>query len=61
MSVALIVLVPRMPLLRFSALVYAFFIGLGVSFGIHWFSDFVAGAIIGSVIGVAVTRPLLKK
>lgn len=61
MSVALILLVPRMSLLRFSALVYAFFIGLGVSFGIHWFSDFVAGAIIGSLVGVVVARPLIKK
>jgi membrane-associated phospholipid phosphatase len=40
----------------YVALAYAFYIGLGVSMTIHWFSDFVAGAIIGSVIGVVVGR-----
>jgi membrane-associated phospholipid phosphatase len=37
-----------------GALLYAFYIGLGVSMTIHWFSEFVAGAIIGSVIGTVV-------
>jgi membrane-associated phospholipid phosphatase len=46
------------------ALVYAFYIGLGVSVTIHWFSEFVAGAIIGSVVGIVVggsfrTKPAL--
>ncbi|MDA8090044.1 MAG: phosphatase PAP2 family protein [Nitrospiraceae bacterium] len=36
---------------RLIALCYAFYIGVGVSLTIHWFSDFVAGAIIGAVIG----------
>jgi membrane-associated phospholipid phosphatase len=36
------------------AILYAFYVGLGVSMTIHWFSDFVAGAIIGSVIGAVV-------
>jgi hypothetical protein len=39
-----------------GALLYAFYIGLGVSVTIHWFSEFVAGAIIGSVIGIVVGR-----
>lgn len=38
----------------FGALVYAFYIGLGVSLSIHWFSDFVAGALIGTAIGISV-------
>jgi membrane-associated phospholipid phosphatase len=33
---------------------YAFFIGLSVSTNIHWFSDFVAGALIGYSIGKSV-------
>ena len=38
----------------FSALVYAFYVGFAVSVTIHWFSEFAAGAIIGSVIGMTV-------
>ena len=34
--------------------IYAFFIGLGVSTNIHWFSDCVAGALIGYSIGKSV-------
>jgi hypothetical protein len=37
-----------------GALLYAFYIGLGVSVTIHWFSEFVAGAITGSVVGIVV-------
>ena len=40
----------------FGVLLYAFYVGLGVSVTIHWFSEFVAGAIIGSVIGAVVGR-----
>lgn len=39
---------------RCVALLYALYIGVGVSMTIHWFSDFVAGAIIGVVIGMTV-------
>jgi len=42
-----------------GALLYAFYIGLGVSVTIHWFSEFVAGAIIGSVIGTVVGRSFI--
>ncbi len=34
----------------------ALFIGIGVTFGFHWFSEFVAGALLGSLIGVVVGR-----
>jgi len=33
---------------------YALYVGTGVSVTIHWFSDFAAGAIIGTVIGMVV-------
>jgi len=37
-------------------MIHAFYIGLSVSMTIHWFSDFVAGAIIGTLVGVVVGR-----
>ena len=42
--------------LGFVALLYACYVGIGVSLTIHWFSDFAAGAIIGSVIGAVVGK-----
>ncbi len=54
MSVTLIMLYPKNYVVRYTAILYALYIGFGVSISIHWFSDFVAGAIIGSVIGAVV-------
>lgn len=54
MAVALWKLYPENRPLRYSVLFYAFYIGVGVSMTIHWFSEFSAGAIIGSVIGAVV-------
>jgi hypothetical protein len=54
MMTCLIMLWPKNKPLVAGALLYAFYIGLGVSMTIHWFSEFVAGAIIGSVIGTVV-------
>ncbi|MEX0919290.1 MAG: phosphatase PAP2 family protein [Parcubacteria group bacterium] len=48
----------------YSSLAYAFYIGIGISTSIHWFSDFLAGALIGTAIGLAVGksfRSLLKR
>lgn len=36
----------------YVAILYALYIGIGVSTNIHWLSDVVAGALIGSVIGL---------
>ena len=44
-------LFPKNRLLKAAALLYAFFIGIGVSVSIHWFSDFAAGAIFGWIAG----------
>lgn len=38
------------------AFLYMFYIGLGVSLTIHWFSDVLAGAIVGTVIGIIVAK-----
>ncbi|MGE5299437.1 MAG: phosphatase PAP2 family protein [Acidobacteriota bacterium] len=40
--------------MRGAALLYALYVGVGVSMTIHWFSDFIAGAIIGTAIGMTV-------
>jgi membrane-associated phospholipid phosphatase len=56
MAVTVFTIVPKQRWLGLAALVYAFYIGLGVSVTIHWFSDFTAGAIIGTVIGLVVGR-----
>ncbi|HTR45752.1 MAG TPA: phosphatase PAP2 family protein [Thermodesulfovibrionales bacterium] len=54
MSAAIWTLYPRSRAARCVALLYAFYIGLGVSVTIHWFSDFAAGALIGAAIGTTV-------
>ena len=53
-SAAMWTLYPKSKVVRCVALLYAFYIGVGVSMTIHWFSDFVAGAILGAVIGITV-------
>jgi membrane-associated phospholipid phosphatase len=54
MAVALYVRYPEKKALRVAALLYAAYIGTGVSMSIHWLSDAVAGLIIGTVIGLTV-------
>lgn len=56
MALCLVILYPKNRFIAFCALLYAFYIGLSVSVTIHWFSEFAAGAIIGSVIGMTVGR-----
>jgi membrane-associated phospholipid phosphatase len=60
MAVTVFTLFPKQRWLGWVAILYAFYIGVGVSMTIHWFSDFVAGAIIGSVIGAVVGRDFGK-
>lgn len=56
MSVCLALLYPKNRLVLCLALLYAFYIGFGISVSIHWLSEFVAGGLIGSAIGTAVGR-----
>ncbi len=56
MSFALILFCPNKKHIKYLALLYAFFIGIGASIGFHWFSDFIAGAIIGGLVGVIVGK-----
>ncbi|MDO8558134.1 MAG: phosphatase PAP2 family protein [bacterium] len=54
---ALIALFPKNRMVRILALLYAFYVGIGVAtVGIHWFSEFLAGAIFGSIAGLAVGK-----
>jgi hypothetical protein len=46
MALTVFTLYPKRRWLGWLAIAYAFYIGLGVSMTIHWFSDFAAGAII---------------
>ncbi len=55
-AVALFVAYPKNLTIRILSIVFAFYVGIGVSLSIHWFSDFVAGAILGTVIGVIVGK-----
>jgi len=57
MAVTLFTLFPtKQKWVGWLAIAYALYVGLGVSMTIHWFSDFLAGAIFGSVIGVVVGK-----
>ena len=65
MSFAIVALFPgkgwKDRLVRYIAIAYAFYIGIGVSTNIHWFSDFVVGAILGAIIGLSVGRAFLGR
>jgi hypothetical protein len=47
-------LYPDNSTIKIASLTYASLIGLGVSTNIHWFSDVIAGGLIGYAIGASV-------
>lgn len=54
------------PVARFGALIWAGIVAAGAAVGFHWFSDMVAGVIVGIVVGFALWRniqdiPLVMK
>ena len=59
-AVTLFILYKNRPLVKYGALLVALYIGVGVSSNIHWFSEFVAGVIIGSIVGVVTGRLFLR-
>ncbi len=61
MAWALAALFPERPWVRYACLAYALYVGLGVSTNIHWFSEFAAGAIFGSIIGIAVGKSFYQR
>jgi membrane-associated phospholipid phosphatase len=56
MSVTLCIMYRKNRLLCAVALLYATYIGLGISMNIHWFSEFIAGSLIGTAVGLAVGK-----
>ena len=54
MAFTLIALYPKNKHLLFYSIIYALYVGIGVSLSIHWLSEFVAGAFIGTAIGMTV-------
>ena len=60
MAVSLLMMYPKNKIVRYLAVLYALYIGFGVSVTIHWFSDVVAGSIIGTVIGIVVGKSFRK-
>ena len=56
MAACLIALCARRKPWIYLAGTYSLYVGLSVSVTIHWFSEFIAGAIIGSLIGTVVGR-----
>lgn len=61
LSFALVALFPNNKSIRYIAIAYALYIGLGVSMSIHWFSDFAAGAIFGTLVGLSVGKSFYNK
>ncbi len=60
MAFTLITLFPNNKTLKYLSIVYACYVGLGVSMSIHWISEGVAGAIFGVIIGIAVGNEFVK-
>lgn len=54
MAFTLITLFPKNKHVLFYSVIYALYIGIGVSLAAHWFSEFVAGACVGIAIGLTV-------
>ncbi|MBP7898389.1 phosphatase PAP2 family protein [Candidatus Gracilibacteria bacterium] len=48
-------------IIKYTAVIIAAYVGIGISTNIHWFSDFVAGALIGTIIGKQIGKNFLKK
>ncbi len=56
MAITLLFLYPESRKIRYLSIVYALYIGLGMSVTFHWFSDVVAGAFIGIATGIVVGK-----
>jgi len=56
MAFTLCRLFPNQRLPGIAAVAYAGYIGVGISMTIHWFSDFIAGAMVGTAIGLVVGK-----
>jgi membrane-associated phospholipid phosphatase len=55
-SMTVLYLAWRNAYVRFAVIAWALIVGVGAAVGFHWFSDVVAGAIIGSIVGISAWR-----
>ena len=60
MAITLCYLFPHKRHIAFYSIIYAFYIGIGVSLSIHWLSEFIAGAFLGTAIGMTVGPSFYK-
>lgn len=58
MAVILCRLFPEMRGVRYGAVVYAVYMTLGAAIGFHWLSDALAGALLGTAVGLSVIRTM---
>lgn len=61
MAISLVMMYPKNKVIKYSAITYAIYIGMGISTNIHWFSEFVAGALMGMGIGFVVGKSFYNK
>jgi membrane-associated phospholipid phosphatase len=61
MAFTLIFLFSKSRKARYLCIIYALFIGLSTTMSYHWFSEFMAGAIIGTVIGIVIGKNFREK
>lgn len=61
MASALAMLFPKQKMLKYLVFLFAAYVGVGVSISIHWLSEAVAGAIIGTAIGLVVGTSFHKR
>ena len=54
-------LFPKNKTLKIVSLIYALYIGIGMTFIAHWFSDFTSGIIFGTLIGTVVGKAFRKR
>ena len=59
LATTLSILLPAHWLIRLGLFSTALFIAIGVTFGYHWFSEFIAGSLLGISIGLVVGRYFL--
>ncbi len=60
-ALAFTTLYPKNKIISFIFILWALYVGISVSISIHWFSEFIAGAILGSLVGVVVGKSFRSK
>lgn len=60
-AVTFAILFPRQKMLKYSVLLGALYVAVGVSTSIHWLSEAVAGIIIGTAIGLVVGESFRRR